>query len=58
VPKRKHDYHVRGGLVATARCTVCGGSYTKGEYSEHVKRSHHGAVYHKTLGHLRQRGQA
>lgn len=43
----RHGYHVKGGFVQTARCKVCGGTYTKGMYSYHVRESHVGHLYRR-----------
>jgi len=43
--KRRSGYHVAGGFVSTARCVHCGGTYTKGDYSAHVRKSHTGHVW-------------
>jgi hypothetical protein len=48
IVRRSPGYSVPGGYVKTARCTVCGGIYTKGEYSEHVKQRHVGRLYSRS----------
>jgi hypothetical protein len=38
-------YYVAGGYVKTNRCTVCGGTYTRGDYASHKAEAHTGKLY-------------
>lgn len=45
--RRRSGYHTRSGFVDTKRCHVCGGTYTVGDYSGHVREAHRGPLYRR-----------